>query len=152
MPAPHATELLQKSTKVYQWTVTFCTVYISTQVKNEIYYGIWGFQAGEYLWRLQASGMWQHYSLMDCNLNSCGPTLAMAASVLRLLDHTQRTTVGRTSLDEWPARRRDFYLTTHNTHDRQTSMPPNGIQTLDLSRRTAAGLRLRLRGHWNRQS
>jgi len=27
------------------------------------------------------------------------------------LDHTQRrTTVGRTPLDEWSARRRDFYL------------------------------------------
>jgi len=41
------------------------------------------------------------------------------------LDHTQRrTTVGRTSLDEWSARSRDLYLTTHNTHNRQTSMPP----------------------------
>jgi len=41
------------------------------------------------------------------------------------LDHTRRrTTVGRTSLDERSARRRDLYLTTHNTHNRQTSMPP----------------------------
>jgi len=41
------------------------------------------------------------------------------------LDHTQRrTTVGRTPLDEWSARRPDLYLTTHNTHTRQTSMPP----------------------------
>jgi hypothetical protein len=41
------------------------------------------------------------------------------------LDHTQqRTTVGRAPLDEWSARRRDHYLTTHNTHNRQTSMPP----------------------------
>ena len=39
------------------------------------------------------------------------------------LDHTQRrTTVGRTPLDEWSARRRDLYLTTHNTHNRQTSI------------------------------
>ena len=31
----------------------------------------------------------------------CGPTRAMATSVLRFLDHTQRcTTVGRTPLDE----------------------------------------------------
>jgi hypothetical protein len=29
-------------------------------------------------------------------------------------------------LDEWSARRRDLYLTTHNTHNRQTSMPPVG--------------------------
>jgi len=44
------------------------------------------------------------------------------------LDHTQRrTTVSKTPLDEWSARRRDLYLTTHNTHNRQTSMPPVGF-------------------------
>ena len=49
----------------------------------------------------------------------CGPTWAMASSFLRFLDHTQpRTTVGRTLLDEWTARRRDFYLTTHNIYNR----------------------------------
>ena len=49
----------------------------------------------------------------------------MASSFTRFLDHTQRrTTVGRTPLDEWSARRRDHYLTTHNSHNRQTSMPP----------------------------
>ena len=33
---------------------------------------------------------------------------------LMFLDHTQRrSTVGRTPLDEWSARRRDLYLTTH---------------------------------------
>ena len=45
------------------------------------------------------------------------------------LDHTQRrTTVGRTPLDEWSARRRDFYLTAHNTYNRQTSMHPVGFE------------------------
>ena len=44
---------------------------------------------------------------------------------LFFLDHTQRhTTVGRTPLDEWSARRRDLYLTSHNTHNRQASIPP----------------------------
>ena len=67
------------------------------------------------------------------------------------LDHTRRrTTVGRTPLDKWSARRRDLYLTTHNTHNRQTSMPPGGIRTHDLSRRAAADLRLRPRGHRDR--
>ena len=42
--------------------------------------------------------------------------------------HTTRTTVGRNPLDEWSARRRDLYLTTHNTHNRQTSMPPAGFE------------------------
>jgi len=47
----------------------------------------------------------------------CDPMRVMA-SFLRFLDYTQRrTTVGRTSLDELPARRRDLYLTTHNTHN-----------------------------------
>ena len=41
------------------------------------------------------------------------------------LDHTQRrTTIGRTPLDERSARRRDLYLTTHDIHNRQISMPP----------------------------
>jgi len=45
------------------------------------------------------------------------------------LDHTQRrATVARTPLDEWSARRRDLYLTTYNTHNRQTSMPPVGFE------------------------
>ena len=48
---------------------------------------------------------------------------------LMFLDHTQRrTTVGRTPLDEWSARRRDLYLTTHDTHNRQISMPPVGFE------------------------
>ena len=48
---------------------------------------------------------------------------AMASSFMKFRDHTQRRTmVGRTPLDEWSARRRDLYLTTHNTHNRQTSM------------------------------
>jgi hypothetical protein len=34
------------------------------------------------------------------------------------------TPLGRTPLEEWSAQRKDLYLTTHNTHKRQTSMPP----------------------------
>jgi len=59
----------------------------------------------------------------------CNPTRVMASSFLRFLDHTQRrTTVGRTPLDEWPARRRDLYLTTHDTHNRKISMLPVGFE------------------------
>ena len=61
----------------------------------------------------------------------CGPTRAMASSFLKFLDHTQlRITVGRTPLDEWSARRRDLYLTTHNIHNRQTSVPPVGFEPM----------------------
>jgi hypothetical protein len=59
--------------------------------------------------------------------------------------HTQRITVGRTPPDEWSARRRDRYLTTHNNHNRQTSMPTVGFEPI-----ISAHLRLRPRGHWDR--
>ena len=59
----------------------------------------------------------------------CDPMRVMASSFLSFLDHTRRrTTVSRTPLDKWSARRRDLYLTTHNTHNRQTSMPPVGFE------------------------
>jgi len=38
------------------------------------------------------------------------------------------TTFGRTSLGEWSVLHRDLYLTTHNTHKRQTSIPPAGFE------------------------
>ena len=45
------------------------------------------------------------------------------------LDHTRRrSTVGRTPLDERSARRRDLYLITRDTHNRQISMPPVGFE------------------------
>ena len=54
---------------------------------------------------------------------------AMASSSTRFLYHTQRhTTVDRTALDKWSASLRDLYLTTHNTHNRETSMPPAGFE------------------------
>jgi hypothetical protein len=45
-----------------------------------------------------------------------------------LIIKTSHTTLGRTPLDEWLAGRRDLYLTTHNTHMRQTSMPSAGFE------------------------
>ena len=60
---------------------------------------------------------------------------------LMFLDHTQRrSTVGRTPLDEWSARRTDLYLTTHDTHNRQISMPPVGFEpTISAGERPVAG-------------
>ena len=57
---------------------------------------------------------------------------------LMFLDHTQRrSTVGRTPLDECSARRRDLYLTTHDTHNRQISMPPVGFEpTISAGKRS----------------
>ena len=57
------------------------------------------------------------------------PPVGQGPSLSRLHDHSPLdTTVGRTPLDEWSARRRDLYLTTHNTYNRQTSMPPVGFE------------------------
>ena len=58
----------------------------------------------------------------------CNPTQVMASSFLRFLDHTRHTTVGRTPLDEWSARRRDLYLRAHNIHSRQISMLRVGFE------------------------
>jgi hypothetical protein len=64
-----------------------------------------------------------------CLFLTLQPLLAYSPSFTRSLDYTQRrNTVGTTPLDEWSARRRDFYLTTHNTHNRQTSVPPVWIE------------------------
>jgi hypothetical protein len=53
----------------------------------------------------------------------------LASSRTRLLDHIkQHATVGMTPLNEWSVRRRDLCLTTHNTHNRQISMPRVGFE------------------------
>jgi hypothetical protein len=48
----------------------------------------------------------------------------------------RHTTGGRIPLDEWSDRHRDLYLTTHNTQNTQTSMPPAGFEpTIPASKR-----------------
>jgi hypothetical protein len=32
-------------------------------------------------------------------------------------------------MDEWSDSRREFYLTTHNTNKKETSMPPEGFES-----------------------
>jgi hypothetical protein len=59
-----------------------------------------------------------------------------------ILDHTQRrNTVDRTSLDKRSASRRDPYLTTHNTHNRQAIIPLAGFKpTISTSERPTYAL------------
>ena len=72
---------------------------------------------------------------------------AKASSFTRFLDHTRRrSTDSRTPLNEWSARHRDLHLTTHDIHNRQTSMPPVGFEPT-----FSADLCLTPRGHWNWQ-
>ena len=44
------------------------------------------------------------------------------------LKNTHTHTLGRTFLDEGSARRRDLYLSTHNTHKRQISISAAGFE------------------------
>jgi len=76
------------------------------------------------------------------------PDWAMASLLSRLHDHNH-TTLSRTPLDEWSARRRDNHLTTRNTTDIHA---PGGIQTPNPSKRAAADIFLRLRGYCDRHS
>jgi hypothetical protein len=69
-----------------------------------------------------------HYLIFYFLWRRC-PTQGMTSSTLRSLDHTQRHTIfGTSPLDEWSARRRDLYLTIHNTQKRQTSMTTVGFK------------------------
>jgi hypothetical protein len=62
----------------------------------------------------------------------------------------RHTTLRRTPLDQWSARRRDLYLTIHNTHKRQTSMPPARLEPTIAATVRAPNPRLTPRGHWDR--
>ena len=57
--------------------------------------------------------------------SSRGPRPSHYWGFMIILRHT---TLGRTPLDEWSARRTDLYLTTHNTYTWLTSMPPAGFE------------------------
>ena len=54
------------------------------------------------------------------------PDVGQGRLILRFLQHTQQHPtdcgVGRVPLDEWSARRKDLYLTTHNTYKTQISV------------------------------
>ena len=63
----------------------------------------------------------------------------------------RHATFGRTPLDKRSARHRDLYLTTHDTHNRQTDKhDPGGIRNHNPNKREAADQLLKPRGHWDR--
>jgi hypothetical protein len=71
---------------------------------------------------------------------------------LRFIDHTQTPTLGRTPLNEWPARRRGHYLPIqHTTHTREEHPYTLAAkQTRDPRKRAAADLRLKRHNHRDR--
>jgi len=54
--------------------------------------------------------------------------LQVACKVALCNPHITHTTLGWTPLDESAAHRRDLYLKTHNTHKKQSCMPPLGFK------------------------
>jgi hypothetical protein len=62
------------------------------------------------------------------------------------------TTLDRTPLDKWSARRRDLYLTTHNLHNRQTSMPRRNSNPQSHHSSSLRPTPFRRRGYWDRQT
>ena len=81
-------------------------------------------------------------------LNSPPPQWARALSFTKFLDHTQSLGLLWTS-DQLVAETSD---NTHTQNSYQTNIhAPGGIRTHSLSRRAAADLRLRPRGHWDRR-
>ena len=54
----------------------------------------------------------------------------------------RHSTLGKTPLDEWPARRRDLFLTTQNIHKKQISKTLGGIRTRNPNEQAVAEPRL----------
>jgi hypothetical protein len=67
------------------------------------------------------------------------------------LSHSD-TKIGWTPLGEGPARRRELYLSTHNTHTQETHLnAAGGNRTRNPGKPASADLRIRQRSHWDRQ-
>ena len=62
----------------------------------------------------------------------------------------RHTTLGRAPLDALSARRTDFYLKTHNTHNRQISMPPGEFEPAIPASEPPQAHALSPHGHWDR--
>ena len=103
-----------------------------------------------FLWLYTDWVVSQHFFFSWCDNPLVGLGLHPRSWGLFFLYHTQDTTVGRTPLDEWSALCRDLYLTTHNTHNRQTSMPLVGFEPTISAGKLPLDLCLRPRGNWDR--
>ena len=106
---------------VLHFVIGICPFYMTSYPKESIFINK--------MWEIQMS-----HVLYCCNMllfvcfpgvtTLCGcifhsPVAGFSLLVSRFLDHTQRrATVGRIPLYEWSIRRRDLYLTTHNSHNK----------------------------------
>jgi hypothetical protein len=69
--------------------------------------------------------MWLHFFFLWRFYPIPGHGLHLLFFAITLMPHV---TLGRTPKDDRSAHRSDLYLTTHNTHTRQTSMLPAGFE------------------------
>jgi len=79
------------------------------------------------------------------------PNLCRYRWLLLRLITLMTLTLGRTTQEEGSARRKDLYLTTHNSHKRKNIHAPGGIRTRNPSKLAAADPRLRPHGRRNRR-
>ena len=75
-----------------------------------------------------------------------GQGLVVEASRSHSIKHTK---LGTTALDEWSARRRDLYLTSHTTHKREKNISPAGLELKFPASEQPQNPRLRTRGNWD---
>jgi len=92
---------------------------------------------GLWPWKMLWKGKESHMQLTDEQTGTVGNTTRTSLQFSTWLDSPsgfrphfwgfeitlRHYTLGRTPLDEWSVHRRDLYLTTHNTHRRQTTWP-----------------------------
>jgi hypothetical protein len=79
------------------------------------------------MWRLHCVSVLQTGVLPCVGIFRCGTTASSRPGPPRswgFANTLRDTTLSRTPLDEWSARRGDLCLTTHDTHKRQTYMLP----------------------------
>ena len=70
--------------------------------------------------------------------------LSSECFLLQLVTVNDKNTIGRNPLNEGSTRLIHLYLTTHNTHNRQTDMLPTVLKPTIPSKQVATGTRLRL--------
>ena len=96
-------------------------------------------------WLIPAPYLWVFYH--GATAPPLGPMPPHNQGFMITLRHT---TVGRTPLDEWSARRRDLYLTAHKSLAIDLNAS-GGFRTRNPSKRTTIAPRLRPLGHWDLQ-
>jgi len=102
----------------------------------------------------EVPGTFQTLVPSSCTKNFCHGSTALSGLGLQIVPFFEitlrHTTLGRTPLDEWSCRRRDLYLTTHNTRKVQPYMPKSEFEPAVPRKQAAADPTLRAGGNRDR--